>query len=69
MSDNNGCIIFAGFILIVFLFMGLGYGIGRDSGFKEGYVQSLADIEAKKEPKYKLVKQTNGEAKWVEVEK
>jgi hypothetical protein len=69
MSDNDGCIIFVGFILIALLLMFVGYGIGRDSGFKKGYVQSLADIEAKKEPKYKLVKQTNGEAKWVEVER
>ena len=67
MNGNDGCIIFVGLILIASAFIALGCVYCRDHGFKEGYTQALTDIEAKKEPKYKLIKKENGETKWVEV--
>lgn len=69
---NDGDIVLAGCfftILIIGGVAGLLWGYyAFDEQFKKGYVQALSDIESKRPPKYKLVKQENGETMWIKNE-
>lgn len=49
-------------LLVIGIFVGA--CIEGNTGVKEGYCQALADIEANRKPKYKLVKQKDGTTIW-----
>lgn len=62
MSKDNSWII--GVILSFFIGVGVGIITGNSLSEQMHYIDCLLDIQNKKQPKYVLVKQWNGEVKW-----
>lgn len=65
-----GRILALSFGILLMLIAAFNFGIifGSMAGFKDGYIQSLVDIQNNAQPKYILEKQKNGELRWREVE-
>lgn len=57
-----GC---AGCVMAILLYSAFCAFLGYINGESAGYCQALADVQNNVTPKYKLVKQTDGETVWV----
>lgn len=64
--DEFGALLIGVLVFVVVAFFS---GIAAmKSGYRNGYIQCLADAKNGVAPQYRLVEQKNGELKWKEVE-